>query len=520
MTVLPDGVSGGMDKQRQDLNGDSLLEPADWASFREQAHRALDVALDFAHDRPQAAVWQEMPEHLRASAAPLPLQGQPLSQVVNTVQNEVLPYTLGNTHGRFWGWVNGSGTPSGIVSQALMGAINANMGGRDHSPMHVERQLLAWMRQLFGYPEDAGGLICTGTSYATLLALAVARQSALGEEVRERGNAGAPLVAYCSEQAHVSVSKSMEVLGLGSRALRAVPVAADFTLDHSVLDSMIQSDRACGLQPFAVISSVGSVNTGAIDNIEAIGELCATHGLWHHVDGAFGALIVLAPELSHRLAGIERADSIAFDFHKWMHVTYAAACLLVRDGDLHLRSFATSHAYLRGESRGVAAGAPWPCDYGVDLSRGFAALGVWMLLKEMGTQRLGASIYRNCEQAAWLGEQVDRTPLLECLAPVSLNIVCFRFAPTGFSQQQLNRINRHIVVTLHCDGIAVPSFTELGGNTAIRVCIANHRTRLDDLQLLLDKVVEIGRQLKERVDVDSEFDIADTADQRHHRQVK
>ncbi|WP_207796456.1 pyridoxal phosphate-dependent decarboxylase family protein [Pseudohalioglobus lutimaris] len=490
------------------LNDPSLLEPADWEEFRAEAHRALDVALNFVRDRPQEAAWEETPPGLKVTDKELPVHGQPLGEVVNAVQRDVLPYTLGNTHPRFWGWVNGSGTPSGVISQAFVGAINANMGGRDHSPMYIERQLLAWMRQLFSYPEDASGLICTGTSYATLLALAVARQHALGESVREQGNGGAALVAYCSEQAHVSVSKAMEILGLGSRALRSVPVRPDFTLDHAALDAMIRSDVALGMKPFAVISCVGAVNTGAIDELEIIGQICRENGLWHHVDGAFGALIVLSPELRHRLAGIEHADSIAFDFHKWMHVTYAAACVLIRDGELHRRSFATSHAYLQGESRGVAAGAPWPCDYGIDLSRGFAALGIWMLLNEMGTKRLGEAIYRNCRQAAWLGQQVDSMKQLQRLAPVSLNIVCFRFAPAGLSRQQLNRINRHIVVTLHCDGIAVPSFTELAGETAIRVCIANHRTRLDDLQALLDAVIEIGARLMTAGLEGEEFDVS------------
>ena len=481
--------------ESDELNAPSLLDPDDWEMFRAEAHRALDMALDFVRDRQQEAVWREPPRSLKVTDQSLPSTGQPIGEVVDAVRSDVMPYTLGNTHPRFWGWVNGSGTASGVISQSLVGALNANLGGRDHSPIHVERQLLAWMRELFGYPEDAGGLICTGTSYATLMALAVARQHALGESVREEGNGGAALVAYCSQQAHVSVSKAMEMLGLGSRALRRVPVLPDYTLDTAAMELLIQRDIDNRLKPFAVISSVGAVNTGAIDDIEAIGEICKLRGLWHHVDGAFGALIMLSAELRHRLAGIEHADSIAFDFHKWMHVTYAAACLLVKDGNMHRRSFATSHAYLRDESRGVAAEAPWPCDFGLDLSRGFAALGVWMLLKEMGTQRLGDAIYRNCRQAAWLGKQLEELSQFELLAPVSLNIVCFRFTPAGPSEQQLDSLNRDILVALHCEGIAVPSSTQISGKTAIRVCITNHRTRQDDLQALIDAVVEVGTRM-------------------------
>jgi glutamate/tyrosine decarboxylase-like PLP-dependent enzyme len=474
----------------------SLLEPADWQAFREEAHRALDVALTYVEQRPEVAVWQEVPQDIKAVDQPLPLQGSPLPEVVEEVRQRVLPYTMGNTHPRFWGWVNGSGTPSAIVSQILTAAINANMGGRDHAPIYIERQVVRWMHQLFGYPQTASGITCTGTSSATLLALAVARQRKVGPVVRARGNpTDGKLVAYCSEQAHVSVSKAIELLGLGSDALRAVPVGADFTMDCAALAQRVGQDLDNGLQPFAVVSSVGSVNTGAIDNLPAVNALCRENGLWHHVDGAFGALVILSDSLRPLLEGIDQADSIAFDFHKWMHVTYSAGCLLVRDGELHRKSFETAHAYLLGQNKGVAGGAPWPNDFGIDLSRGFSALGVWMQLREVGVEKLGQAIERNCQQAAWLGRQVEREPALELLAPVSLNIVCFRYVGADLPGKQLDRLNRHIVLELQCRGIAAPSFTALKGNTAIRVCIANHRTRLADLEALLSAVLEIAPQL-------------------------
>lgn len=485
----------------------SLLEPADWQVFRDEAHRALDVALDFIQERPQHPVWGELPDRVKRLDQPLPQEGESLSRVVEQVQRQILPHTLGNTHPRFWGWVNGSGTPSAIVAQMMVAAINANMGGREHAPIYVERQVLQWMQSLFGYPRTASGVICTGTSSATLMGLSVARHRALGETVRELGNAGHKLVAYCSSQAHVSVSKAMELLGLGSSSLRAVPVDDHYRMDCAALEKLVVSDRESGLQPFAVVSSVGTVNTGAIDDLNRVNALCAQYGLWHHVDGAFGALVVLSEKHRHRLSGIEKAHSIAFDFHKWMHVTYAAACLLVRDGELHKHTFATAHAYLRGARRGAAAGAPWPNDYGIDLSRGFAALGVWMQLKEMGTRTLGAAIERNCEQAAWLGEQVQNAGELELLAPVSLNIVCLRYAPTGVAPRHLNALNRRLVVELQCRGIAVPSFTELQGHTAIRVCITNHRTVQSDLQALLEAVLAIGVELVKEGGDSHEYDL-------------
>jgi aromatic-L-amino-acid decarboxylase len=483
-----------------DINAPSLLDPEDWQAFRENAHRALDVALNFVQERPNQPVWQEIPDTKKAVDDPLPLHGSSLASLVGEVQERVLPYTLGNTHPRFWGWVHGSGTAGGLVAQMLGAAINANMGGRDHGPMYIERQVIQWMCELFGFPESATGIICTGTSTATLLGLSVARQRTLGPEVRRKGYpTGEQLVAYTSAESHVSVSTAMELMGLGTDALRSVPVLEDFTLDSALLEKMIADDITAGLVPFAVVSALGTVNTGALDDLVAISRICRQQALWHHVDGAFGALAVLSEALKPRLLGISEADSIAFDFHKWMHVGYAAGCLLVRDGELHRQTFESSPAYLQSETQGVAAGSPWPSDYGIELSRGFSALGVWFQLKEMGVQRLGRAIYRNCLQAQWLGEAVELDHTLELMAPVSLNIVCFRYVADHLSVEALNHLNKRIVVELQVRGIAVPSATVLRGHSAIRVCITNHRTRRSDLEALHQAVGGIALELLKRL---------------------
>lgn len=484
-----------------DLDAPSLLDPTDWEQFRKDAHAALDAALDFVRERPSQPVWQEIPERVKALDAPLPAAGTPLPALVAELQRDLLPYTLGNTHPRFWGWVNGTGTAGGVVAQALMGAINANVGGRDHAPIHLERQVIQWLHQLFGMPDGASGIICTGTSTATLLGLAIARRRAAGEAVRREGNLARPgLRAYASGQAHVSVDKALEMMGLGTEALCSVPVAADYSMDVAALAECIEADVRRGRTPFAVVSSVGSVNSGAIDDLQAIGRLCREYGIWHHVDGAFGALCVLSESLRPRLAGIEQADSVAFDFHKWMHVGYAAGCLLVADGELHRETFQTSHAYLQGERQGMAGGAPWPNDFGLELSRGFSALAVWLQLREHGTAQLGRAIERNCLQAQRLGETVAAEDELELLAPVSLNIVCFRYRLAEVPEAGLNRLNRRVVVELQCRGIAAPSFTELDGRVAIRVAITNHRTRWHDLQALVTATLALGRELLLRDD--------------------
>lgn len=479
-----------------EIDQPSLLDPDDWQAFREQAHRALDVTLDHLQHRAGQAVWQAIPDRIKQLDDTPPTSGTPLDDIVQQLRDQVLPYTLGNTHPSFWGWVHGSGTAGGVVAQMMAAAINANMAGRDHAPIYIEAQVIRWMQTLFGLPETASGMLCTGTSTATLLGLAVARQRAVGAEIRQRGNPAAQgLVAYCSQQAHVSVVKAIELLGLGSDALRTVPVDSRYAMDCSALAELIARDLESGLQPFAIISSVGSVNTGAIDDLAGIHRLCSKHGIWHHADAAFGGLAILSEHLRDRLEGIERADSIAFDFHKWLHVTYAAGCLLVRDGELHRQTFATSAAYLQSETRGLAAGGPWPSEFGIDLSRGFSALGVWFQLKQVGTIKLGQAIYRNCLQAEWLRDRVSRSANLELLAPVSLNIVCYRYRHPELSASEHNNLNRQIVVELQCRGIAAPSTTTLRGVVAIRVCIANHRTRRSDLDNLLVATARIAREL-------------------------
>jgi glutamate/tyrosine decarboxylase-like PLP-dependent enzyme len=440
-------------------------------------------------------VWRPVPDAVRqALAEPLPLEPQGLERTCRDARDLILPYPTGNAHPRFWGWVHGSGTAGGILAELLAAAMNANCGGRDHSAIHVERQVVEWARQLFDFPAGTSGILVSGTSLATLIGLAVARHHRAGTDVRADGIRGAPLplVGYASAEAHGSVGRAFEVLGLGRSALRTIPVDHDCRIELAALRRAIARDRAEGAKPFVVVGTAGTVNTGALDDLAALAELCAEEHLWLHVDGAFGALIALSEALKPRLAGIERADSLAFDFHKWLHVPYDAGCVLVRRGELHRAAFALSPDYLRRTGRGLAGGDPWFCDYGPELSRGFRALKVWFTLKEHGTRRLGAAIERNCAQARYLAERIAQDGRLELKAPVALNIVCFRFRAPALDEAGLDRLNAELVADLHESGIAAPSTTTLAGRTVIRVCLTNHRTRESDLDVLVDAVLKFG----------------------------
>jgi len=467
-----------------------ILDPQNWDELRAQGHRMLDDMIDYIATVRERPVWQPIPNAARERfRQQLPRQGSDLADVYRDFSDFVVPYATGNVHPAFMGWVHGGGSAVGMLAEMLAAGLNANLGGRDHMPIEVERQIVAWTRQMFGFPTEASGIFVTGTSMANLMAVLVARTSALGRPSRRRGvgEAGGLLTAYTSKAAHGCISKAMDIAGLGSDALRCIATDDNHRLDVKALRRQIARDRALGLDPFLVVASAGTVDIGAIDDLEAIAALCREEKLWFHVDGAFGALAILSHELAPRLAGIERADSIALDFHKWGQVPYDAGFLLVREGERHRDAFAAPAAYLRRETRGLAAGSHWPCDYGPDLSRGFRALKTWFTLKTFGTDRLGAVIARCCALASHLESRILAEPRLELLAPVGLNIVCFRYRA-----EDADRVNGEIVVNLQESGIAAPSTTVLDGKLAIRAAIVNHRTDVCDIERLVSAVLEFG----------------------------
>ncbi len=450
----------------------------------------LDDVFDYLEHIRARPVWQPIPENVRTRfLAAVPHAPSDLAAVHDEFMRSVLPYAAGNAHPGFMGWVHGGGNVAGMLAEMLAAALNANLGGRDHAPIEVERQIVRWTAQLFGFPESATGLFVTGTSMANMLGMLIARADAFGLDVRRHGVAAYRKrpVAYASAAAHGCIAQAMDLCGLGSDALRLIPTNARYQIDPDVLATAIANDRAAGLTPFLVVGTAGTVDMGAIDDLATLADIAQREALWFHVDGAFGALAILAPDLAPRLAGIERADSLALDFHKWGQVPYDAGFILVRDGALHRGTFAGHAAYLRRESRGLAGGSPWPCDFGPDLSRGFRALKTWFTLKVYGTDALGAVISRTCALARHLERRILATPQLELLAPVQLNIVCFRYRGAD-----PDALNARIVVDLHESGISAPSTTVIGGRLAIRAAIVNHRTDERDIEALVDAVLGFG----------------------------
>jgi glutamate/tyrosine decarboxylase-like PLP-dependent enzyme len=466
------------------------LDPPDWHSVRAQGHRMLDDILDYLEHIRARPVWQPIPDGVRARfRADVPAAPTELAAVHEEFMHHILPYATGNAHPGFMGWVHGGGNVAGMLAEMLAAGLNANLGGRDHVPIEVERQIVQWAAQLFGFPATATGLFVTGTSMANLIGVLVARADAFGAGVRRKGVAAYKkrLTAYASAAAHGCIAQAMDLSGVGSDALRVVPTNARHQVDPAALAAAIAADRSAGFTPFLVVGTAGTVDIGAIDDLSALADIAQREALWFHVDGAFGALAILAPDLAPRLAGIERADSLALDFHKWAQVPYDAGFVLVRDGTLHRATFAAQAAYLRRETRGLAAGSPWPCDFGPDLSRGFRALKTWFTLKVYGTDALGAVISRTCALARYLESRILETPQLELLAPVQLNIVCFRYRG-----DDADALNARIVADLQESGIVAPSTTMIGNRLAIRAAIVNHRTAQSDIDALLAAVAVFG----------------------------
>jgi aromatic-L-amino-acid decarboxylase len=477
---------------------EETLDPSDWKELRALGHRMVDDMFAYLETVRERPVWQPIPDEVAASfRAPLPQGEQPAETVYDEFQRNILPYPLGNIHPRFWGWVMGNGTPLAMLSEMLAAGMNPNMGGGDHVANRVEMQVIEWLKEMLGYPADASGLLVSGGSMANLLGLAVARNNRCGFDVRKEGVAASPqpMTMYGSSEMHSSLQRASEVLGLGNSALRRIPVGDDYKIDVAALRKAIKEDIEAGHKPICLIGNAGTVNTGAMDPLGQLADIAEEHGMWFHVDGAFGALAYLSPDLRHMVAGMERADSVAFDLHKWLYLPFEAGCVLVQDREAHKHTFALVPDYLKHGDRGTAAGPVWFSEYGLQLTRGFKALKVWMALKTYGAQKMGRLIRQNVTQAAYLGRLVEESPQLELLAPIELNVVCFRFVVPGLDDAKLNALNEELLIRLQEAGLAVPSGTLLRGRYAIRCAITNHRSRQQDFDALVKDVVRIGEAL-------------------------
>lgn len=474
----------------------SSLDPEEWDDFRRHAHELLDACVDrmaSARAHPWRPIDAEATDLFRLQPDE---PGVGYGELASMLAQQVLPFGTGNTHPRFFGWVHGTGLAAGLMAEIVAATMNSNCGGRNHGAIYIEREVIRWCARLFNFPESSSGLLVTGTSQATVIALAVARCQALGAQLRADGLRNGPaLTAYTGEGAHNAVTKALELLGLGSTTLRIIPRCKQGGMDIECLAEAVEHDRSTGAKPFCVVGTAGSVDLGEFDDLGKLARFCRSQSLWFHVDGAFGAWAKLANEPWARLTdGMELADSLGFDFHKWMYVQYDCGAVLIRDEEAHRTAFASRPSYLAGQSRGLGGGEPWYCDYGIDLSRGFRALKVWCAIRTYGISAFKAAISRNCELAAQMGQYAASSNLIPA-APVTLNVCCFSAALPGMDDLSSDALNTSITQQLQLDGEVVFSTARVNGRIVIRAAITNHRTCSADIYYAIDAVCRARDQI-------------------------
>ncbi len=455
-----------------------------WEELSQVAHRMVDDLLEHTRDLPKERVWRA-PSHKAQSVlrASFPEQPQGLTKAYEDYLSVVRTSLTGNAHPRFFGWMMGGGTLVGALADFLAAGTNVNAFGGQQAATMVELQVLDHFKELFGLPKKASGLMLSGASMANLVALVVARHKSGGQRI------------YGSDQTHVSIEKAARIMGLADDGVLKLPSDRQGRLELDALKRALDEDLEAGRTPLAIVANAGVINTGAIDELEALGEIASARGVWLHVDGAVGAAGMLSERLRPRFSGMERADSIAFDMHKWLQIPYEAGCLLVADPVAHRKAFSCASSYLARTPGGLGGGRTWFNQLGPELSRGFKALKVWMALKTYGTNTFGQWIDHSVELTEQLSRLIEAHPRLELLAPPSLCIVCFRYERPELDREAADSLNLKLAVALQEKGLAVVSATRLQDRVALRAAVSNHRTSERDIEALVRHCVRVGDQL-------------------------
>jgi glutamate/tyrosine decarboxylase-like PLP-dependent enzyme len=473
---------------------------------RELGERALDLWQELLERLPDLPVNPGIPieETKQALALEVPDEPMPLDDLVAHMREVVLERSMYPGHPAFLAYVSGAGTVPGAPADLLAAAVNPNLGGWRLSPAAtaIERHLMSWFVGQFGLPRSGGGLLVSGGAMAGFIGLKLARDRKAGWDVRAQGvRGGPPLAVYGSEEVHSINARALDMLGIGRDGLRHLPVDQEFRVRTDALREAIAKDLDAGVKPIAVVGSAGTVATGAIDPLPELADIAHEHDLWFHVDGAYGGPAVFSEELRPLLAGIERADSIAFDPHKWMYTPHSGGCILVRDFE-HLRQSFSIHEFAtyvhRDEERmGSDVDA---IDLGPQFSRGFQAFKVWISLLAHGTRAYGQRIAHDVELAKYLHRRAEERPEFEVVAPTTLSITCFRYVPPDLSSgtgrdEYLDQLNERLMTELQLDGRVFPSNAVLNGRFVLRSCIVNFRTEAEQMDLLLDVAAELGAKL-------------------------
>jgi aromatic-L-amino-acid decarboxylase len=438
----------------------------------------------------------------RAVALPVPEEPMPEARLAEVLASIALENSMYPGHPGFMAYISGAGTVPGAAADLLAAGLNQNVGGWRLSPAasEIERHLTRWFATRFGLPDSAGGLLVSGGAMANFVALKAARDAGAGFDVRAKGlRESPPLVLYASAEAHHVLDRGADMLGLGTDSLRKIPVDGQFRMRVPDLAAAIARDRAGGARPLAVVATAGTVATGAIDPLPEIARLCREQSIWFHVDGAYGGPAVLSDELAPLFSGIEEADSIAFDPHKWLYTSHSGGCVLMRDLSKAAAAFTLNPDYIHEDKERTGHG-PDLLNYGPQFSRGFTALKVWVSLLAHGRAAYGRRIAHDAALARYIAESVAERPDFELSAPVSLSICCFRYVPADLPpgpgrEAYLDALNERLMTEIQLDGRAFCSNAVLSGRFVLRACIVNFRTEAEDCDRLLDVAAEIGARL-------------------------
>ena len=482
-----------------------VFNEAEWVwsadELRRVGYQTVDLIAEHVSGIRETPVFQPVPPStIEEFLGPdrVPESGEDADTLLADIAARVMPYPFGNGHPRFYAWVNPPSTPIGIFGDAIAAAMNPSCAGGNHASIYVEHQVLNWLKEIVGFPREAGGLLVSGGSMATLNALTVARYVKAGFDVRNEGmiNAPQPLTVYVTSEGHSAIQKAVEMLGIGKRYLRMVPIDAERRMVLADLERMIAEDRAAGLRPIAVVGNAGSASTGVIDDLAGIAAIAKREDIWFHIDGAYGAPAILSKQYSQQLAALSLADSVALDPHKWLYVPVEAGLVLVKDAEAMRRTFSLVPDYLpSGDAPTGVNGLPWFSEYGSQQSRGFRALKVWMAIRFHGLEGYRAAIEHDLALAAQLAALIEQAPDLELVAPPSLSIVCFRATRPDLDTAELNALNQAILEDVQLGGEAFLSGTTVNGRFALRACIINPRSRPDDIEALVRVIHETAYKL-------------------------
>ncbi|HEX5171250.1 MAG TPA: aminotransferase class V-fold PLP-dependent enzyme [Cyclobacteriaceae bacterium] len=479
------------------------LSPIEMGSeeFRKAGYKLIDDIASFLQTLPERSVTKgDQPTTVQnvLGKISLPQEGTNAPDLLEQAAKLLFDHSLFNGHPRFWGYITSSASPIGALADLLAAAVNPNVGAHILSPMatEIERQTIQWIAELIGYPSSCGGIFVSGGNMANFIGFLAGRKSKAAWEIRANGLSSQPqMIVYCSKGTHTWIQKAADVFGLGTNNIRWIEVNEQQQMNTPQLEDQIEADKKHGYQPITVVGTAGSVGTGSIDSLHDIAEICERHNLWFHVDGAYGAPAAALPELASLFKGMERADSIALDPHKWLYSPLEAGCTLVRDINALHDTFTFHPEYYKFDGTEEDPVMNFH-EFGLQNSRGFRALKVWLGLKQVGKNGYVEMIRDDITLAKKLFDLADQHPELEAVSN-SLSITTFRYLPKRYALQreELNKLNEELLSKVQEGGEAFLSNAVVNGKYCLRACIVNFRTSLQDIEALIEIVTRLGRGL-------------------------